>query len=187
MDALRQFFLGLDEIKNEIDFALEKDRVSAFPGTRACGMPEFMELLGNSNILENVSVSMQPIGDICRQTVIDARTGISEDTVAARLAAVREHVSIILRARSEIRDRQLEAPYHELKRAVMDLLNKTLSEISVFFGKLAALLKIDEKDVPEDKHIRIDFIPDVEKEGAACLREIEKSGKMFKKEGPQKS
>ncbi len=181
MDILRQFFLGLEEIKNEIDFALEKDRVADFPGTRATGLPEFMELLGNSNILENVSVSVQPIGDICRQTVIDARTGISEDTVTARLAAIREHVSIILRARSEIRDRQLEESYRNLKRAVMALLDKTLSEISIFFGKLAALLKMDEKDVPEDKHIRIDFIPDVEKEGAACIREIECAEWEFRK------
>ena len=91
-----------------IDSALEKDRVLGFRGIRACGFPEFMDLLCHTNILDTVSSSLQPIGEICRQTIIDSENGISGDTVNARLEAVRESVSIILRARAEFRDQQDE-------------------------------------------------------------------------------
>ncbi|MEA1927060.1 MAG: hypothetical protein U9N73_02550, partial [Candidatus Auribacterota bacterium] len=112
--------------------------------------------------------------------VFDIRDGISEEEIKVRIERVRGLVSTIMYQKAGISNLLVEESYLPLKNSLLELLNKTLSEISRFLKKFTILLEIDQEDMPEDRRIKIEFDPEVEGEASLFGRQLAKSEWKYK-------
>lgn len=178
-ESMRKFCRGLNSIKKKTDAVIEKDKVIEFYGTRDCTFPDFLNWIVKSNLMDTISSAMQALAIVCQQTVAEANTGIPNEVVKARLSSIQEQISIMLRIRTNIRDKRLEEPYVELKRAILKVIDSTLQQISDFWGKIVKLLDWDGKVSTNDPHIKIEFSPDISQELEHATSVMESSTKLF--------
>ena len=181
-ESMRKFCRELNSIKKKIDAVIEKDKVVEFYGTQDCDFPDFVNLINKSDLMGTLSSAMQTLAIVCQQTVAEANTGISNEVVKARLSSIQEQTSIMLRIRTKIRDKRLEEPYVELKRATLKLIDSILQQISNFWGEIVKLLDWDGKVSINDPHIKIEFSPDISQESEHATNVMESTRKLLEEQ-----